>query len=110
MALVVFGSVVLVAAVVADSALVLGFSILIFFFGLLSEYICTEVLGGSIGAIVASVLPNWQMFWILEKIGMGEEIPIVYFFSCGIHAFLICFMYTNVAVVIFDKIEIKGVA
>lgn len=110
MALVVFGSVVLVASVIADSALVLGFSILIFFFGLISEYLSTVVLGEAVGSIAASVLPNWQMFWVLEKIGIGEEIPMVYFFSCATHALLICFMYTNVAVIFFDKIEIKGVA
>lgn len=108
--LVVFGSVVLVASVVADSALVLGFSILIFFFGLLSEYLCASILGSSIGAVVASILPNWQMFWILEKIGTGEEVPLIYFIRCGVHAFLISFMYTNVAVIFFDKIEIEGVA
>lgn len=109
-ALVVFGAVVLVASVVADSAMVLGFSILIFFFGLVSEYICTTLLGGSLGTVIASLLPNWQMFWILEKIGTGEEIPVSYFIRCGIHSFLISFMYTNIAVVFFDKIEIKGVA
>lgn len=110
LALAVFASIVLVVAVIADSAIVLGVSILIFFFGLLAEYLCSVVLGGELGGILVAVLPNWQMFWILEKIGMGHEIPLVYFFKCGIHAFLLCFMYTNIAVMFFDKSEIKGVA
>ena len=110
MALAVFASIVLVIAVLADSAIVLGVSVLIFFFGLLAEYVCVVVLGGSFGGMVASIVPNWQMFWILEKIGMGHEIPLIYFFKCGIHAFLLCFMYTNVAVIFFDRSEIKGIA
>jgi len=110
MALAVFASVVLIFAVVADSAIVLGVSILIFFFGLLAEYVCVSVLGGQLGDVFASILPNWQIFWVLEKIGLGHEIPISYFFQCGIDAFLLCFMYTNVAVMFFDRSEIKGVA
>ena len=92
MALIIFASIVLIFSVVSDSAVVLAASIIIFFFGLLSEYICTVLIGGSLGSSLASIVPNWQMFWVLEKIGMGQEIPISYFFRSGIHAFLLSFM------------------
>ena len=110
LALAVFASIILVIAVVADSAMVLGFSVLVFFFGLLSEYLCSSVIGGSAGGVLASILPNWQLFWVLEKIGTGETIPTSYFLVCGIHTLILVFLYLNIAVIFFDRIEIKGVA
>ncbi|NQZ56629.1 MAG: hypothetical protein HRT88_04060 [Lentisphaeraceae bacterium] len=109
MALVVFASIILVIAVIADAPLVLGSSIILFFFGLLSEYLFGKVIGGNAGEALLAILPNWQMFWVLETLGVGRTIPMSYYFQCFIQAGLFAGCYLIISVILFERIEIKGV-
>ena len=110
LALVSFAAVVLLVAVIADSAMTLAFSLVIFGLGLLSEYFFGRLLGGLFGDVLLSVFPNWQSFWVLEKLGLGESIPVFYFGECLVHVLLFSFVYLLLSVMVFDRSEIKGVA
>ena len=109
MALIVFASIILVVAVIADAAMVLTSSILLFFFGLLSEYFVGTLMGGTAGDILISVLPNWQMFWVLESLGTGQSVPFIYYLHCFFHVLLFVAVYLIISVTLFERIEIKGV-
>jgi hypothetical protein len=90
--------------------MVLGSAIIIFFFGLISTYLTSSFLGDGLGLIISSLLPNWQMFWILEKLGQGELVPLMYFGQCFLQTCLQLGLYLLISNILFDRIEIKGVA
>jgi hypothetical protein len=110
MGLVIFCASVQVVAVIVDSTMVLGSAIIIFFFGLISTYLTSSFLGDGLGLIISSLLPNWQMFWILEKLGQGELVPLMYFGQCFLQTCLQLGLYLLISNILFDRIEIKGVA
>jgi hypothetical protein len=110
MAVVAFASVVLIISIIADSAMVLAGGIVVFFTGLLAEYFFGTVLGGNLGNVLVSILPNWQTFWVLEKLGIGETVSLAYCLQCATHSILQSIFCLVLAVILFDRIEIKGVA
>jgi hypothetical protein len=109
-AMIAFASVVLVLAVVFDSALVLAGSIIVFFGGLLAKYFFENVIGGSLGDAFASLVPNWQIFWVLEKLGVGDVVTLAYCLQCAAQSLLLATFYLVIAIILFERTEIKGVA
>ena len=103
-----FCSTVLTFAVVADSAIVLGVGIVTFFFGLISPYLSLSLLGGSVGQIATFVLPNWQIYWVLEALGQGKVVPVAYFGQIFIQTSFYMGMYIVLSTMLFERIEIKG--
>ncbi|MCM8538118.1 MAG: hypothetical protein NE334_19400 [Lentisphaeraceae bacterium] len=109
MALVTFCATVQVLAVIADSALVFGGAIIVFFLGLISTYLTTNLLGDSFGQVIGAILPNWQLFWILESIGLGQNVSISYFVGCAVQMLLYVGLYVMASISLFERTEIKGV-
>ena len=103
-----FCATVQVVAVLADSAMVLGLAIILFFFGLISSYLTSKFLGGDFGLLVSSILPNWQNYWILEALGQGEKIPLQYFLQIAFQTAIYVGMYTAISTALFERTEIKG--
>ena len=103
-----FCATVQVVAVLADSAMVLGTAIILFFFGLISSYLTTKFLGGDFGQLISSILPNWQNYWILEALGQGEKIPLQYFLQITFQTAIYVGMYTVISTALFERTEIKG--
>ncbi len=108
LALVTFAAVILVIAVLNDSAMVIGFAVFIFFFGLVSEYLFSRVISGVIGDVCSVILPNFQLFWVLEKIGTGEVLNNGFFLFSMLHVVMFSMVYLIMATIFFDRIEIKG--
>ena len=109
LAIISFASVITVLAVIADSAMVLTGAIIVFFFGLISEYLLTKSLG-SVGEVISSIIPNWQNFWILEQLGIGKAVPTNYYFTCAAQSLLTAGFFITLAILFFERAEIKGVA
>lgn len=103
-----FCSTVLVFAVVADSAIVLGLGILTFLFGLISSYLSLSFLGESVGQIATYILPNWQIYWVLEALGQGKVVPAAYFGQIFLQSSFYVGMYVVLSTMLFERIEIKG--
>ncbi len=105
-----FSGIVLVISVIADSAMVLTGAVLVFFTGLVSEYFFGSYVGGVLGETLASIFPNWQTFVILEQLGVGQTVELSYFFQCGAQSLLLTGFYLVLSVILFERIEIKGIA
>jgi hypothetical protein len=106
---IVFSSILLPVSVVSDAPLVLSLGIVVFFFGLISEYIINvaihhELLVG----ICKSVVPNWQLFWVADKLGNGQHIPLTYYKACCIQSLLFTILCVIIATVLYDRMEIQG--
>ena len=110
MAVITFCATVQALAVIADSAMVLGGAIIIFFFGLISSFLISKIVGQSASMVLGALLPNWQTFWVLEAIGQGQGVPGMYYLQCFFQTLLYVGVYLILSISLFERIEIKGVA
>jgi len=105
-----FSAVMVPIAIIADSALVLSIGVAVFFFGLVSSYLLSVASGSAtLSAIAGAVLPNWQIYWIADRLGPEQSIPVGYYGVCGLHAVFSLIVYLTVAMIFYDRIEIREV-
>ena len=105
-----FSAFLLPVAMFADAAIVLSVGITLFFFGLMSNYLISLVaLPAQLQSIVQSLLPNWQIFWVADRLGAGADVPIGYYVSSGIHALLLLAVALIVGAIGFERMELKAV-
>ncbi len=108
--LIAFSGIMLPIAVVADSALVLAAGLSIFLFGLISDYLINLSMPFEmLRQIVKAVLPNWQLYWMSDRIGDNLSIPGSYYFYSGAQSLLFLTVYLIVAVIIYDRMESQTV-
>ena len=109
--LVAFSGILLPVAIIVDSAMVLGIGVAIFFFGLVSEYIITQVFNsGVLNTGLRSIIPNWQYYWVADRLGEGHTVPLGYVTSCGIQSVGIVLVYLVIAVVLYERMEVDAKA
>ncbi len=102
-----FSAVLLPVAVIADSAVVLTIGIIVFLFGLISEYLISTSLGpGIVTNVIKSILPNWQYYWVADRLVDNQHVPLGYFGICGIQSFAFVIMFIIIATVLYDRLEI----
>ena len=105
--LVAFSAILLPVVIIVDSAMVLSIGLAIFFFGLISEYFLTLIFSsGSLSTIFRSIIPNWQYYWVADRLGEGHSIPISYFMACGLQSTCIIVIYMILAMVLYKRTEI----
>ncbi|MCK5801282.1 MAG: hypothetical protein KAI66_00550 [Lentisphaeria bacterium] len=93
-ALAIFSSLAVLAAVLFDTGMLLGACVLLFFGGLLSDSFLTVALpSGWALAAGRALLPNWQLFWISDRLAEGKTVPTATLAHSAIHAGL----YTTLA-------------
>jgi hypothetical protein len=87
LALLTYSAILVAIAVSADLSVLMGASAVIFFVGLLAEYLIdTLIPGPAIGGIFRVFLPNWQLFWIAERLADSGPPPISHLLSAALHA------------------------
>ena len=79
----------------------------IFFVGTISDYFFTQAL--QIFPFLKpfnALVPNWQIFWVVEHLNKGYDIALSYFVNCFIHTALIGVLALIISTFILKKIEI----
>jgi len=108
-AMVSYSGIMVLLGVAADSGLVMGLGILVFFCGVLSEYVIRVVAGGGwLASVLRALVPNWQLFWMADALAAGKKIPTAYVVLGGFYVMLVIGFLGLVAVVLFWNREVGG--
>jgi ABC-type transport system involved in multi-copper enzyme maturation permease subunit len=80
---------------------------LIFFLGLISNYLFGEIAEESFwAAVIYAILPNWQFFWLADVLGNDQQIPISYLLWSAVYAVLYIVFACTVAAFMFQEKEL----
>ncbi|MEA2011858.1 MAG: ABC transporter permease subunit [Verrucomicrobiota bacterium] len=80
---------------------------IVFTSGLMSDYLVGRFANTNwIASILYGLIPNWQMFWLVDAITAGETIPIEYLLWASLYAIILIFVFTIFAVVLFQDREV----
>lgn len=110
-ALIAFSAFVLPLAVALNTAAVLGGGGVIFFFGLISEHLLRQTLPwASIQRLGRAILPNWQVYWIADRLNESSGMLGRYIFSCGLQSLLLALTFVFIGALIYSRTEIRGLA
>ncbi len=108
-AVIVFSSLMLPVAVTADSVIVLSIGIIAFFFGLISEYLINIILlNNPLSIFIKAIVPNWQIFWVSDRLGEGLDIPINFYGTCAIQSIAFLCICVTIAITLYERTEIQG--
>ena len=104
-----FSAFLLPVAILIDSVVVLGIAVLVFFFGLISEHFVSVIFDpGAANMILRSILPNWQYYWVADRIGEGHTIPLGYFIACVTQAICLVGVCMMIAVIVYENKEVDN--
>lgn len=78
----------------------------IFFLGLLSDYIFAYGTGGYLTKIAYAIVPNWQFFWLVDAATSGVLIPYVYVLYCLFYTIVYMLICTVCAIFLMSRNEI----
>jgi hypothetical protein len=107
--LIAFSAFLLPVAMFVDAAIVLCVGVVLFFFGLISNYLTSlGALPAQLQSMIQSLLPNWQIFWVADRLGAGADVPAGYYVSSGIHAVLLLAVALIVGAIVFERMELKA--
>ena len=102
-----FSAVMLPVCILMDSAMVLGVGVVVFFGGLLSNYLVkTLVTHDFLSQAVRALTPNWQVYWVSDRLAGGNSVPIGYFGTCAVHALGFFVVFSILASMIVDRMEV----
>jgi len=107
MALLVYSSLLASLAVMAELSMLMAFSAIIFFGGLLAEYLISNYLPGGVESFARVLIPSWQLFWVTEAIGEKQSIPTAYGLSCLLHALGQAVIYLSLGSYVLGRREIQ---
>lgn len=108
MALLTFSSIITFFSVVMDISMLMSFAVIVFFWGLFSEYLGQLVTAiPFIRAMMAIIIPDWQMYWVSETLTsvsfFGE-----FFWSHLVHAVFQSVLFVVLAGALFERKEVTG--
>jgi len=109
-ALIVFSSLAVLFAVMFDTGLLLGASVLTFFAGLLSDYALRALPGAMLLTLGRALTPNWQIFWISDRLAEGGAVSSGYIGLCALHSLLYAAVVLTLAALLFRRRELGGSA
>ncbi len=108
-AIIVFSALILPVAVKTDSVIVLSIGVIAFFFGLISEYLINIILlNNPLAILVKAIVPNWQIFWISDRLGEGLSIPISFYGLCAVQAAAFLCVCVIISTILYERMEIQG--
>ncbi len=106
--LLLYTGIVSLLAVVMDTGLLLGLSVALFFFGLLSDYLLTSVaVWQPLRMTGRMLLPRWQLFWIGDQLGQGVTVPWSHVWLTGVYALLYAACAVVAAAMLLNRREMK---
>lgn len=106
LALVVFAAVMLPVAVCLDGGMVLSAGLVVFFGGLLVEHVARAVEWRPLGQLFRAVLPNWQIFWLADRLGEGKTVSLGYYGVCAVHVAALAAVYVVIASLLYERLEV----
>jgi hypothetical protein len=106
MALMVVSAIALALATRLDTIPVLSICAAILFLGLLSDYFLQGLDAKSIPAILLSITPNWQYFWLTDSFVAGGTIRPVYVVVAGAYAVFYIVAALGVGAFLFHREEV----
>ncbi|MEA2013295.1 MAG: hypothetical protein U9O87_09530 [Verrucomicrobiota bacterium] len=105
--IIIFISTIIPLTILFDVPVFLIFCSSLFFLGLLGEYIITTGTSHVVTHNIAAIaIPNWQFFWISDRLAENIGIGWGYWMFCIIHTILWTFLSLSIAVLIFNKREV----
>lgn len=108
MALAVFSSMVTCLSVVLDHAMLMGVSLLLFLAGLVVGCIVDLLPVLPLRAVAQVFLPNWQTFWIADRIAERDPIAFTYSVGCMVHSLGQALLYLWIGTWLFRRREVSG--
>lgn len=107
--LIAFSAFLLPVAILLDSAMVLSMGIVLFFFGLMSNFLVAQLsLTKMLTTTLQVILPNWQIYWVVDRISEGKNVPIGYFIATGVQAILLLVVALIAGTIVYDRMEMKS--
>jgi len=82
----------------------IGFCVFIFLLGLMSDYIF-EKLSNFAGKVLHAIIPNMQMFWVADAVGVGESIPGAYVWNATVYGVFFQAAVLLLSIVLFEGRE-----
>ncbi len=108
-ALVTFSSIMTFLAVLADVGLLLGLAVVVFFGGLLAEYVIRSLAAAPwLTTVLRSLVPNWQLFWVNDRLAEGLAVSPAYLLHSALHAFLYAAAVLIMATLAFQSRELES--
>jgi len=109
MALMVFSACVSLMAILMDISMLMACSVVLFFGGLFSGYFINILFPSGIGnALLNTLIPNWQTFWISEIIASPRVTEMSYFLPRLLKAVFQSALALVIATFLFERKEIAG--
>lgn len=109
MALMIFSAMAVLCSVIMDVSMLMAVSVVIFFLGLFSDYVLGLLFSSSvIRAIAAVFVPDWQMFWVTERLNDLNFLLGSFFWSHMFHAIFQSILLIVLASILFNKKEVSG--
>lgn len=109
MALIIFSACVSLMAVLMDISMLMACAVVLFFGGLFSGYFINMLFPSGLGnALLNTVIPNWQTYWISEIISFPEVSEFSYFVPRLFNAVFQSVLALVIAVFLFERKEIAG--
>ena len=103
-----FSAALLPFSVLFNSSLVLVSSIILFFLGLISEYLTTSLTAGSNLNFIRAIVPNWQIFWASDRLNNGSGIPLSYIAVSSLKVLFFFIPATMLSAAFLKRSEING--
>lgn len=80
---------------------------ILFFLGLISQYVSTHWLGGGFsGDLFSAILPNWQYFWMADALAAHTQIPLRYLGWALVYSIIYGGFWAVWAMVLFNDREV----
>jgi ABC-type transport system involved in multi-copper enzyme maturation permease subunit len=108
LAILVYSAILAMFSMRVNQSMLMIIAIILFFGGLLSQYLIGFVPFVDIQQVLQTVLPNWQIYWLSDWLSDNKAIPAGYVLGAVIHAFGQALFFLLVAVWLFKRKEIKG--
>lgn len=109
LAVAVMAAILTFVAVKFDSAVVLATAVVLFFTGLMSQYFLGDIVGtGWFNHLLSVLIPDWQSYWLVERMANGESISFVYFIHLIVHTLTVSGIFLTLSIKAYDKMELQG--
>jgi hypothetical protein len=102
-----FSAFLLPLAASLEAPVVLVTGIVIFALGLVGEYVVGLLADGALATLGRALLPNWQPYWIADRLAAGEILAPAYFMHCVVNSGLLVVVYASVATLLYARREVS---
>jgi len=107
-ALAVYSAMVVCLAVVLDHTMLMSVSLVVFLAGLVVAWCVSWLPPFPAQAVAQLLLPNWQIFWVADRIAEHEPLSVKYSVGCLVHSLGQAYLYLCLGTWLFRRREVGG--